>query len=490
MPYQSTVLIVDDEPVIRETLEGLLQPQGHNLAFASNGVEALAKAAHLIPDLILLDVMMPDMDGFETCEHLRSDKLLAEVPIIMITALDDRESRLLGIKVGADDFITKPFDFVELQIRVQTITRLNRYRRLLTERNKFEWVVEQDKDGYLIVNSNDEIIYANPQARLYLNLSTDSNEFDCKTFLGVSRQQYRCEPETAWTTWPAMSPVPSPYYLVRPETPTSNGLWLQVEQMRMSSWSNEQYLIRLHDVTATMTVQNLMWTFHGQVDHKLKTPLAKLTGFLRFLRESRSTLSDEDQDSFLAIVETNANQLQDEILAIFQYMESLTVAKRNRSQCSIAEVEAIFIKIKTTLELQAIELACQNVSNPAAIYLPTSGHAVELILWELLENAKKFHPRQSPKIGVNILRTATSLQLQISDDGLSLQPEQLARLWTPYYQAEKYFTGQMPGMGLGLAMVAQLVWGMGGTCRAYNREDGPGLVIELGLPVVEQNPKN
>lgn len=154
MPYQSTVLIVDDEPVIRETLEGLLQPQGHNLAFASNGVEALAKAAHLIPDLILLDVMMPDMDGFETCEHLRSDKLLAEVPIIMITALDDRESRLLGIKVGADDFITKPFDFVELQIRVQTITRLNRYRRLLTERNKFEWVVEQDKDGYLIVNSD------------------------------------------------------------------------------------------------------------------------------------------------------------------------------------------------------------------------------------------------------------------------------------------------------------------------------------------------
>lgn len=484
MPYRNTVLIVDDEPVIRETLEGLLEPQGHNLAFACNGVEALAKAAILIPDLILLDVMMPDMDGFETCERLRADKLLAEVPIIMITALDDRESRLQGIRAGADDFITKPFDFVELQIRVQTITRLNRYRRLLTERNKFEWVVEQDKDGYLIVNSNDEIAYANPQARLYLNLPADSNETGLKTFLGMSRQQYRCEPETAWAAWPALPPEPSPYYLVRPESSASHGLWLQVEQMRMSSWSNEQYLIRLHDVTATMVVQNLMWTFHGQVDHKLKTPLAKVTGFLRFLRESRSSLSDEDQDSFLAIAETNANQLQDEILAIFQYLESLTVANRSQSQCSLAEIETIIIKIKTNLELNTVELAYQNVTDPADIYLPTSCHAVELILWELLENAKKFHPLRSPRVSINISGSATGLQLQISDDGLTLLPEQLAHIWTPYYQAEKYFTGQMPGMGLGLAMVAQLVWGMGGDCRAYSREDGPGIVIELGLPVV------
>jgi DNA-binding response OmpR family regulator len=138
MRHDSTILIVDDEAVMRDTLEGLLLAQNYNLALAGNGAEALAKAAELTPDLILLDVMMPDMDGFEVCQRLRTDPLLAEVPIIMVTALDDRESRLQGIKAGADDFVTKPFDVVELQARVQTITRLNRYRRLLMERNKFE----------------------------------------------------------------------------------------------------------------------------------------------------------------------------------------------------------------------------------------------------------------------------------------------------------------------------------------------------------------
>ena len=69
MKDKGTILIVDDEELIRETLEGLLTVQGHNLAFAQNGAEALSKAAELTPDLVLLDVMMPDMDGFEVCQH-------------------------------------------------------------------------------------------------------------------------------------------------------------------------------------------------------------------------------------------------------------------------------------------------------------------------------------------------------------------------------------------------------------------------------------
>jgi DNA-binding response OmpR family regulator len=129
MRHSSTILIVDDEPAGRDTLEALLMAQGYNLAFASNGPEALAKAAELTPDLILLDVMMPGMDGFEVCRRLRTDPLLTEVPVIMVTALDDRDSRLRGIEAGADDFVTKPFDRAELRARVRTITRLNRYRR-------------------------------------------------------------------------------------------------------------------------------------------------------------------------------------------------------------------------------------------------------------------------------------------------------------------------------------------------------------------------
>jgi len=130
----SVVLIVDDEAAGRDILEGLLTNQGYHLVFADNGPEALTKASEFTPDLILLDVMMPELDGFEVCRRLRHDPYLGEVPILLITALDDRDSRLQGIDAGADDFISKPFNGTELRVRVRTITRLNRYRRLLLER--------------------------------------------------------------------------------------------------------------------------------------------------------------------------------------------------------------------------------------------------------------------------------------------------------------------------------------------------------------------
>jgi signal transduction histidine kinase len=130
----STVLIVDDEPSARATLEAILEGQGYHLEIAKDGKEALEKAAALLPDVILLDVMMPGMDGIEVCRRLRSTQNLAEVPIILLTALDDRFFLVRGIEAGADDYLTKPVDRQELTARVATITRLNRYRTLLQQR--------------------------------------------------------------------------------------------------------------------------------------------------------------------------------------------------------------------------------------------------------------------------------------------------------------------------------------------------------------------
>ncbi|MBK8048229.1 MAG: response regulator [Anaerolineales bacterium] len=172
----STVLIVDDQSIGRDALEGVLLDQAYDLHFAVDGLDALSKATTIVPDVILLDVMMPGMDGFEVCRHLRADPVLKEVPVIMVTALDDRDSRLRGIEAGADDFATKPFDRAELRARVRTITRLNRYRRLLSERLRFMRVVEQAADGYLLLNHHDQILYANLRARQLLGICESADE--------------------------------------------------------------------------------------------------------------------------------------------------------------------------------------------------------------------------------------------------------------------------------------------------------------------------
>ena len=134
----SMVLIVDDEYAGRETLQSVLEGEGYQLEMAENGMQAIEKAKKLLPDVILLDVMMPGMTGYEVCRRIRSDPEIAEIPIILLTALDDRESLLTALKAGADDFISKPFDRFELRARLLGITRLNRYQKLIQERTKLQ----------------------------------------------------------------------------------------------------------------------------------------------------------------------------------------------------------------------------------------------------------------------------------------------------------------------------------------------------------------
>jgi signal transduction histidine kinase/CheY-like chemotaxis protein len=129
MVTQPKALIVDDDPSSRTTIEAMLSSENYELYFAENGAQALLMAAEIRPDIILLDVMMPGMSGFEVCKKFRSMPHLIEVPIVLVTALDDQESRMAGIKSGADDFVTKPFDRHELRLRVQNMTRLNQYRQ-------------------------------------------------------------------------------------------------------------------------------------------------------------------------------------------------------------------------------------------------------------------------------------------------------------------------------------------------------------------------
>src|SRR5215213_5639586 len=144
----SMVLIVDDEYIGRETLQSVLEGEGYQLVMAENGPQAIEKAKAILPDVILLDVMMPGMTGFEVCERIRNDPPVAEIPIIILTALDDRESLLTGLKAGADDFISKPFDRFELRARLIGITRLNRYHKLVQEREKLQDAHSKLLDAY------------------------------------------------------------------------------------------------------------------------------------------------------------------------------------------------------------------------------------------------------------------------------------------------------------------------------------------------------
>ena len=123
------ILIVDDEPHIRRILGFLLEQRGYATTQAADGVEAVEAAKRIRPDLILLDLMMPRMDGFEVCQALRSDFTTAQIPVIMLTAKGEVTDKIRGLQGGANDYLTKPYDNKELIARVQNMLEWSRVQR-------------------------------------------------------------------------------------------------------------------------------------------------------------------------------------------------------------------------------------------------------------------------------------------------------------------------------------------------------------------------
>jgi len=124
------ILIVDDMPANTRLLEAKLSAEYYQVATAQDGFEAIRLAHAWQPDLILLDVMMPEMDGYETCRRLKDDAATIHIPVVMVTALGEPSERLRGLEAGADDFLTKPVEYDTLLARVRSLVRL---KRLLDE---------------------------------------------------------------------------------------------------------------------------------------------------------------------------------------------------------------------------------------------------------------------------------------------------------------------------------------------------------------------
>jgi len=129
----SKILIVDDIPANLNVLCQALETEGYKIVAAPSGTVALQIAYQTQPDLILLDIMMPEMDGFETCRRLKADASTAEIPVIFITARDEMSIIVKGFEVGGVDYITKPFRHEEVRARVQTHLKIKRLQNELRE---------------------------------------------------------------------------------------------------------------------------------------------------------------------------------------------------------------------------------------------------------------------------------------------------------------------------------------------------------------------
>lgn len=487
----NTILIVDDNPGARRSIEALLAHEPYRILLASSGAEALEIAASEFPDLILLDVMMPGMDGFEVSEKIRATPSLSEIPIIMITALDDEESIIKGIDAGADDFLSKPINKLELRSRVRGVLRLNRYRKLCAERLKFEWVVETATFGYALIDASQRIQFANPKAREMLRVQRPEDE--PRSFFDIAAALYTIQPADAAERYATQRPQGDgqPFLLVRPQSAESDARWIRASCLdKLGQSLQGQTLIRLEDVTQNMRSFQEKHTFSRMISHKLLTPLNALKAAEQLLASAATDSSGTRAlQRVFELQRKGLSRLEYDIYSILKFLETSSPSRQAPAALTVERAIETLDKIETDIGIPfTFESECDE---PAGTLIPIASYNFEACAREIFENAIKFHPRGTPSLDcrVRVSSAGDQVKFVFLNDGAPLSEDELANAWKPYWQADRYSTGEVKGMGLGLALIATNVWSVGGQCSIANRADKPGAVVTLSFPARKKTPE-
>jgi len=172
----SRILVVDDDPEVAKSIEATLR-RHYQVFVVHSGIGAIKEARRHQPDLIVLDVVMPGMDGLETCRQLRIDPTLADIPILFLTALGRPEDRVAGFRAGADDYLTKPFNLEELQLRIKAILRrVSRSTPAPTESQIKVSKLVLDKHSFCVTTAEKQSILTPVEFDLLYHLMTHPDE--------------------------------------------------------------------------------------------------------------------------------------------------------------------------------------------------------------------------------------------------------------------------------------------------------------------------
>ncbi|GAB4424021.1 MAG: response regulator [Anaerolineales bacterium] len=472
---RATVMVHAVDQAVKQEVYALLSDADMRVHFTENG-EIAERTEELLPDVILID-NDPRLNPFEVCRAIRTNRLLENIPVLLMCDRTDRDSRPPALSAGVDDFLEKPFEEVEVLSRLRLMVRLSAVNFLWGDLTRFTWMAENSKDGYLLLDRSGVVHYANQSAQQILNLAED---YLGLPFRQIVERYYEVQPTEVWENW---SSTPESCFLVLPESPTARTTWIFVDALDTMVGSDLHRVVRLSDVTEKMTNYQDMRHFHTVVAHKLKTPMSIMYSNLSIIETRMDLLTPEEIKDFVQRAMMGVSRLSKEIKDILNLIDApLTLS--DGEPFALKDFQKVLAAACEATKVRNVAVFVSEKMQDKTIALTEP--ALEMILTELLENSQKFHPKHAPYVEITFeFSTPGFVYMLVADDGLTLTPEQLSWARLPYVQAEKDFTGELPGMGVGIPMVTSLVWGVGGNLWIRNRSDGPGIVVQLKIPLEE-----
>jgi CheY-like chemotaxis protein len=446
------ILIVDDEAPARAVIAASLEQLGYELREASNTDEARRVANQWLPDLILLDVMMPGGNGIDACRDLRANPVTRDVPIIIVTALADRETRLEAIAAGADDVLTKPVDRVELRLRAQTICRLNRYRLRHEERARIAGLLEAGATPVMVIDRHGECLFANVAAERAFGIAPRASGPEAVL-------PSRLGPEVHERLWTAGQVAHDRWQSAHLPWPGSHLGGVSQVVVDGVTWAGEPALrveaVIMEQVTAaeeTMRHRERLVSL-GEVAasaaHELASVLSAVDVSVRGLPEG------EDTDRIAAAV-SRGSRLVRQLLAFSHPAGDVT------GETSGGVLRTEVIPALALLVPAALTLRWEIDDAPT---LPLTRVSLEHVLLNLLINA---YEAEATTAVIRLSRGATGeVELAVEDDGRGIPAEILERI------GEAFVTSRPgTGHGLGVWTVRRIVEAGRGTLRYEPREGG------------------
>jgi len=461
------ILVVDDYPANVKLLERNLQVAGYETAVAYDGEEALQRVQAERPDLILLDVMLPKIDGFEVCRRLRADEATAVIPIIMITALKDTEDRIRGLEAGADDFLSKPFDRGELLARVKGLLQVKYYRSMLAEREKFHAVIQDLSHGIIITDSQWRVQTISRRAAELLGIS-EEGPVGCG--LAEVLSAFQVEPSLEAVRQSVTRSVTIELMQEGAKPPR----YLAGRYTRIEGPHGELYNAALvfRDITETRQKEKLKRDFLALFSHKLRHPLTSVSVRLDMMDQGKYGPVPPAMAEALKITVGKIRELSDLIEKVLAYASlSATELERAGQLVSLGEL-AEHTRERIALRYPGRKIQWVVNLDPQMPRARAPEELLSIVIDNLLDNAVKFSRQTEARVEVSAREGADRyLEVRVRDNGPGIRPEDRGQVFTDFTQFEASFTGNVTGMGLGLATAKRLVESWGGQ---INFESVPG----------------
>lgn len=441
-----SILIVDDNPNNLEVLSETLTRAGFQVAVAIDGESAIEQVHYDRPELILLDVMMPGIDGFETCRRLKKNPATFEIPIIFTTALSDTENKVQGFSLGAVDYVTKPFQQEEVLARVRVHLQLQNLTRTLEEQNQIlkREIVQREKAEASLLELNQELEQRVKERTIKLTNA-----------MGKLRQ--------------------AQILLVK----KNEELEQRVEERTFQLRKAKEIADRANRAKSE---------FLANMSHEIRTPLNGILGYAQILQLSK-TITEKERKGLNVIQQCGSHLLTliNDILDLSKIeAQKMELVPTNFHFLSFLEGIAEIFGIRA--EQKKVSFIYQfDPELPKGVSIDDK--RLRQVLINLLGNAIKFTDRGAVTFKVKVIdrliNNAVKVHFQIEDTGVGISKEQFAKIFRPFEQVGDT-NSRAQGTGLGLA-IAQKILGLMKSRIQVASEPGKGSIFwfDLDLPVVE-----